>query len=156
MKALCLHQPWASLMAVGAKTIETRSRRTHYRGELAICATKHWDVECEEMLALGLVQKSLLPLFPGGDTQVFSFGLPYGAVLALVDLSACHPVEEFDGHQNAVTFFKEFLLGDYSDGRFAWLTSNLRRLKEPVPVRGRQGLFNLPPDVEAQVRAQLL
>lgn len=38
MKALTLHQPWASLIAVGAKRIETRSWSTTYRGPLAIHA----------------------------------------------------------------------------------------------------------------------
>jgi hypothetical protein len=38
MKVLTLHQPWASLVAAGVKTIETRSWRTHYRGPLAIHA----------------------------------------------------------------------------------------------------------------------
>lgn len=40
MKALSLTQPWASLVAVGAKRIETRSWRTSYRGPLAIHAAK--------------------------------------------------------------------------------------------------------------------
>ena len=34
MKALTLHQPWASLMAWGVKTIETRGWATAYRGPL--------------------------------------------------------------------------------------------------------------------------
>lgn len=53
MKALTLHQPWASLIALGVKTIETRSWSTKYRGPLAIHAGKrcevgkvgHFDVE---------------------------------------------------------------------------------------------------------------
>src|SRR5258708_5270609 len=40
VKALTLWQPWASLIAVGAKTIETRSWSTSYRGPLAIHAAK--------------------------------------------------------------------------------------------------------------------
>lgn len=38
MKVLTLHQPWASLVALGVKTIETRSWSTAYRGPLAIHA----------------------------------------------------------------------------------------------------------------------
>lgn len=40
MKALTLWQPWASLVALGIKTIETRSWSTQYRGPLAIHAAK--------------------------------------------------------------------------------------------------------------------
>lgn len=40
MKALTLTQPWATLVAIGAKRIETRSWSTTYRGPLAIHAAK--------------------------------------------------------------------------------------------------------------------
>ena len=37
MRALSVRAPWAGLIATGTKTLEVRSRRTHYRGELLIC-----------------------------------------------------------------------------------------------------------------------
>ena len=40
MKALTLHQPRASLVALGVKTIETRGWSTTYRGPLLIHAGK--------------------------------------------------------------------------------------------------------------------
>lgn len=39
MKALSVQQPWARLIAEGHKPYEVRSRRTHYRGPLLICAS---------------------------------------------------------------------------------------------------------------------
>ena len=39
MKVLSLKEPWASLIAAGVKSIETRSWQTSYRGELAIHAS---------------------------------------------------------------------------------------------------------------------
>lgn len=41
IRALTIHQPRATLVALGVKTIETRSRRTSYRGPLAIHAGLH-------------------------------------------------------------------------------------------------------------------
>lgn len=41
IKALTLYQPWATLIAIGAKKIETRSWDTKYRGPLAIHASKN-------------------------------------------------------------------------------------------------------------------
>jgi hypothetical protein len=38
MKALTLWQPWATLVAIGAKKVETRCWSKKYRGELAIHA----------------------------------------------------------------------------------------------------------------------
>lgn len=40
MKALSVRAPWAEMIASGSKTIEVRSRRTHYRGELLICQSR--------------------------------------------------------------------------------------------------------------------
>jgi hypothetical protein len=40
MQILTLWQPWASLVAIGAKTIETRGRPTNYRGPLLIHGTR--------------------------------------------------------------------------------------------------------------------
>jgi hypothetical protein len=39
MRAISLDEPWASLMALDLKRIETRGRPTNVRGELAIHAT---------------------------------------------------------------------------------------------------------------------
>jgi len=36
--------------------------------------------------------------------------------------------------------------GDYSPGRFAWITDNCRPVK-PFPVVGQQGLFNVDDDL---------
>lgn len=40
MKTLVVRQPWASMIARGVKTIEVRSWRTTYRGDLLIAAAK--------------------------------------------------------------------------------------------------------------------
>ena len=40
MKAISLLQPWASLVVMGAKTIETRGWGTKYRGPILIHASK--------------------------------------------------------------------------------------------------------------------
>ena len=42
MKAITLWQPWASLIACGAKKYETRSWATRYRGPIAIHAAKKY------------------------------------------------------------------------------------------------------------------
>ena len=40
MKAITIWQPWAFLLAMGAKQYETRSWETAYRGPIAIHAAK--------------------------------------------------------------------------------------------------------------------
>lgn len=43
MKALSLKQPWATMIAEGEKTIETRMWSTRYRGNLLIVSSKAID-----------------------------------------------------------------------------------------------------------------
>jgi hypothetical protein len=44
--------------------------------------------------------------------------------------------------------------GHFEPGRYGWVFENLRSLPEPVPIVGRQGLFNPDPTVVAAVDAQ--
>lgn len=145
MKAISLWQPWASAMAAGAKRNETRSWPSSYRGELAICSAKRKPTP-EEV--------------GEGDTYRAAMALPYGFVLCVVDMFDCVPTARFCTQTAGAGDFivldgAEAELGDYSQGRFAWRTRSCRRLLNPVPVVGRQGLFNLPPDVEALVRKEM-
>ena len=153
MKAISLWQPYASFMRDDLKWNETRNRLTHYRGELAICAAKrNWmpgefgnAVEdlVNRMGELWLSENKLKR--PEDRPELF----PKGFVLCVVNLVGCHPTEEMTVSP------LEKIVGNYSPGRFAWITHSCRRLKSPVPVVGHQGFFNLPPAVEAKVRAQL-
>ncbi len=44
IKAISLHQPWASMIAQGSKTIETRNWPTSHRGDLLIVSTKKPEI----------------------------------------------------------------------------------------------------------------
>ena len=125
-------------MAVGAKLNETRSWPTRYRGPLAICAAK-FRGQLGDVQAFWLweYRKQLGPSC-GNVTELFD-ELPRGAVLCVVDLDDCIPTS----HASLGLSIVERDLGNYQPGRFAWMTSNCRALREPMPVIGRQGLFNL-------------
>ena len=45
IRAISLHQPWASYIANGFKTIETRTWETSYKGDIVICSTKNPKIE---------------------------------------------------------------------------------------------------------------
>ena len=93
LKALSLWQPWASLIAVGAKRIETRSWPTKHRGPIAIHAsakTDHIKGELEktgpiaDALKKAGIMKTYGPLGVLADAEV-----PVGAVIAVADLVDC-------------------------------------------------------------------
>src|SRR4051794_27044458 len=94
MKALTLTQPWASLVAIGAKKIETRSWPTRYRGLLAIHAAARGMRAARQTATAPPFSNALLKAaynpwpHPYGADLV---ELPLGAVVAIVRLVHCLP-----------------------------------------------------------------
>ena len=56
MKAISLKQPWASLVADGKKTIETRKWPTKYRGDILIVSSKKPTDKGLAGMALAIVE----------------------------------------------------------------------------------------------------
>ncbi len=154
MKAITLYEPWASLMAIGAKQNETRPMRTAHRGDICIhAAIKTVD---------GITQDCLNAFRNRGVPVQWHFG----CIVAVVEIWDVQPSEQFlvedsetarlNPGNRIVISSEEFRFGNYSPGRFIYCTRNLRRLRDPVPAKGMQCVgWTLPPDVEAKVRAQL-
>jgi hypothetical protein len=149
VRGLTLWQPWASLVAIGAKKIETRSWPTKYRGPVAIHASKsarEWRYlltfkEDPEVAAINAALSSA--------GLSLHMRLPLGSIVAVVDLTNCL---ETGGESPE---WPECAFGDYSDGRYAWFLKNLRCLPEPIPCRGAQGLWTVPEDVAMMVTNML-
>lgn len=152
MLALTLWQPWASLMAIGAKTIETRSWPTEYRGDLAIHAAMNMDAEqaCYDEPFFSVLRSAGLV-----DHRPAFASMPRGAIVAVVRLRDVKSTRWADSLPRATYPPFEWQFGDYGEGRFMWLTDRLRRLSTPIPCRGFQKLWELPSDAERQVLAQI-
>lgn len=160
IKALSLWQPWASLIAVGAKTYETRSWKADYRGPLLICASKRGQrpgFNRLEIMDLLLNHpeffKSLMVRYgdPGeGHRQLDLWArsiyddLPFGKAVAVADLANCFPTQGYGWTKglSLEDIQREQAFGDFSPGRFAWKLEDVRTI-EPFPVKGRQGLFEM-------------
>ena len=129
MKAISLWQPWASAMVLGWKRNETRHWRTSYRGPLLIHAAKK---------VVGWPSMDIQELFWEDDIAFQPSDLPLGAIVCKVDLVGC---EEIFIHTRPKGI--ERILGDYTSGRFMWITENPISFG-PIPFRGSQGFFNVP------------
>ena len=154
MKALSLTQPWATLVAIGAKHVETRSWSVSYRGPIAIHASKGFPREAIECCFVSPFNTAL----KAGGINVPN-DLPRGAIVAVATLRGCYPTTNFsasntsDGHLRISE--NELAFGDYSPGRYGWAFVNIRKLAEPIQCRGALGLWDVPFDVIAQVIQQL-
>lgn len=147
MKAITVWQPWASLIAVGAKDHETRSWGTHYHGPILIHAARHWTLRSAR-LCYSEPFFSVLSMagyrFPARcDGARLATLLPLGAVVAVADLVDCRPTTpKLPTTQPAEPFSqldREF--GDWSPGRFAWRMARVRALREPLECPGAQGIW---------------
>jgi hypothetical protein len=136
MKALTLTQPYATLIAISAKKIETRSWRTSYRGPLAIHAAKGFPRWAREF-TLEPVCYDAARIFATPIGKIYA-AYPLGCILATCRLVACTLTSlAFEERLDA----RERAFGDYSPGRFAWILEDVEQLPEPIPATGALGLW---------------
>lgn len=147
-------------MAVNAKRIETRHWPTTYRGLLAIhAAQRKVQRELHTYLCNPVFREALFP-----DSDAWTIGtmakeLPFGAIVAVVEIYGCCETtfitKKTLGWPRLFAAPNELAFGNYEPGRFGWLTRGCRKLRVPVPTVGRQGFWNLPIEIEAQVLSQI-
>src|SRR5260221_14030305 len=138
MKTLSVMQPWATLIVLGAKRIETRSWSTSYRGPLAIHASGRMSREATMSLREPPIREALAA---GGYQQGSGpannpCGLPLGAVIAVVTLVDVQRIT-----LEHVPPEPERSFGDYTPGRFAWFLHDMRRLRKSVETKCALGLW---------------
>ena len=144
MRALSLYQPWASLIALGLKKVETRSWGTAYRGDVAVHAAKRWT-RAERAFAEALSEFSEFEALREADP-----GNVLGAVVCVARLAGC--VRMTDGWIERQGVWEK-MVGGFAPGRWGWILEDVRPLAAPVPMRGRQGLWTLSDDEVAGLEA---
>ena len=165
MKAITIWQPWASLIAVGAKGFETRSWKTSYRGPIAIHAAAR---KCPQQKDLSYESFNAIT-----EAITLSFGqwrfdwdnIPLGCIIATAELAEIWRIVHYPGtnidvakhipvggeldvpkhhpdfHKTIIPTDLEMLYGDWTPGRYAWQIENVKMLPEPIPCKGQQGLW---------------
>ena len=208
MKAIVVRQPWATLIALGVKTIETRPAPpngpmrpdgvrglpgcTLERGErIAIVAGAAHGLPDYSKIGPYVYQRIVAtertPAHGALYTpQAYDIDCPLGAVVCTVEVADAVPVlgygaphglpkrpgaylSEFphDGHlphqQGGLWLIGQSVsrgqptlmdlqlpLGDFTPGRWGWMLTDPRPC-DPVPCKGRQGVFELPADVAGAI-----
>ena len=144
MKAITLYQPWATLIADGVKTLETRSWRPY-------------QTLIGERIAIHAGKRSTADYFLDGPTREtmrrnhgvnWSREIPFSAVVCTARLAWAGQVRSFENEDhvwvgcNPESLIKIDPYGDFSIGRWLWFLEHIRPLNPPVPARGSQGLWN--------------
>jgi hypothetical protein len=156
MKAITVWQPWASLIACGAKTFETRSWAPPLSvigRRIAIHAAKADTLKIFEALPRDIVLAIGDALEDAGLDGADWGTLPRGAVVCTAQLSAAHLcgnmnpdsmvyVEKTVGSIDAPILIEADPFGDFSHGRWAWQLDDVQPLEKPAMALGHQGFWN--------------
>ena len=157
MRALTLWQPWASLVAMGAKRWETRGWGTQYRGPLLIHAAQRKpprsSYSADPRKPVELRSDLVLEMVEALGVSEFET-LPRGAVVAVAELVACeHLVTTEQVHELLYQTYgmgvglagREVLFGNWDLGRWVWKLDRVRPITPPVPAAGGQRLWKPSP-----------
>jgi len=147
MHALTLTQPWASLVAIGAKKIETRSWGADLWDEplLIHAAMKSRSIGGNRGLAELCAKEPFASALEGAGLTAAT--LPKGAIVAEALVECVLPVEDVEDELSD----RERAFGDYRPGRFAWKLSQVFPLLEPVSCSGALRLWTPPESILAGV-----
>ncbi|MXY35645.1 MAG: ASCH domain-containing protein [Dehalococcoidia bacterium] len=129
MKAITLWQPWASLIAAGIKTAETRSWQppaTLVGQRIAIHAGKEMVLTHDHR-----VEATLQAEF--GDN--WPYDLPRGFVVCTAVLTRVWATTDRPARYGVDVY------GDYSPGRYVWELDAIDALDDPAPAVGHQRIW---------------
>lgn len=139
MKALSIRQPWARLIVNGHKDIENRDWDTRYRGFLLIHAGKQADkaffVNKEKALFLPYAERecgaSVAALMPGRLEDYKRGGIVGYATVQRVVTQSDSP---------------------WFSGKYGFVLTKAATLPF-ILLRGQLGLFDVPTEIEEQIKA---
>ena len=139
MKTLTVWQPWASLLVLGFKGSETRGWRTNYTGDLLIHAARR---PVRDGLAImdQEARREVRGIFKNDRDALEN--RPTGAIVGKCTLSTCVQVTEGIRQHLRKRYPTEYVLGDYTPGRYSWIMNDAAVFEEPIPAAGKQGLWN--------------
>ena len=153
MKALTLHQPYATLIAEGIKTIETRSWKPPHNviGErIAIHAGQTVDRDCQLWVDIEKLFASVHE--PMLEQRIQN--APTGVIVCTARLLSVQIVVEIDEMGFVATDEATGLVddwGDYSRGRFLYFLEDIQKVNPPIEVRGKQRFWELPNEIEREL-----
>ncbi len=156
MRALTIHNPYAHLIVTpqaelpsGAhrKLVENRTWNTKIRGELAIHAG----------LSMQWIDRGDWPCNrPDGSVGKASDypELAFGAIVGVAEIIGVYSIEDIRSGY-IPTRLMWLQSHKHAEGPYCFVLGAIQRLSHFVPCTGKQGFWNVPVDVEQQVRLRM-
>ena len=147
--AITLHQPWASLIALGLKTVETRSWPAPARlmgQRIAVHAGKRLvrqpgeRIERELLAQWGENWRGIIPIGAVVATATLA-GMAQVEYMDLLSGHAMHVIGTETGFAGGAARIRIDPWGDFRPGRWLWFLDDVEALPQAVPVVGRQSLW---------------
>lgn len=137
MKVLSVRQPWAWAIIHGGKNVENRDWPTKFRGRLAIHAGKQFDIgkhDWQDYLQgeYGEPWASMAQTY-SKELLAYRSVVRFGAIIGTVEVYDCVPDTQCDSPWKADGY--QF---------YCWLLRHPVALREPIPMAGRLGLWDIP------------
>lgn len=128
MRALTVRQPWAAAIINDGKNIENRRTNWSYRGPLAIHAGAAWDASAPPVIC--------------ERSGRFYLTAPQSAIIGTVDLADVHEA----GADCTDQCRPWGMVYDDDKPTYHLVLTNPIRLDEPIPCKGKLGLWTVPDD----------
>jgi hypothetical protein len=145
-KCISMHQPWASLLVAGIKTVEGRSWSTKHRGPLWIASTAK---KCDRA-TLDRVRADWAASGASQGAVSFPAAFPAASLLGRVDVSDCLERSEWQRRVQCGTMPDE-----PNDSAFLFVCEHPRPLTQPLPVKGLHRIWSLPVETAAAAMADV-
>lgn len=126
MKALTIKEPWASLIINNYKTYEFRSWKTNYRGKILIHA------------GLSLEKKE------SKNFEDYNLNYQCGNIIGEATITDCILVtKEFN---KKLLDINNKVYKNNHENLYAWKLENIVKYENPIPIKGKLGLWNYKED----------
>jgi hypothetical protein len=141
LPARALWQPYAGLVRLGFKTIETVSTQTTYRGQFLITAAWVMDVSARVRFRHVLVSRGLVSLDEYDEATSM-----HGVAMAVATIADVRPLVQED--------FKKSFWWKFEEKRYGWLLDDVKKVR-PFNVRAMPGFFGVKREAITQAIAKV-
>ena len=126
MKVISIKEPYGTCIIKHHKLVETRSWKTTYRGEIYIHTSKSLMKD---------------PITNSAYKYISKDELQYEMIIGKANLVDCIEMTEDYVKMVKEKNPKEYSLGIYEVGRYAWVLENVEEIK-PIPAKGKLNIWD--------------